>query len=101
MRNFVTGGAGFIGSNLVDRLLSDQNNQVTVYDNLSSGKLEFLADHENDDRFKFVEGDLLDLEKVKESIPGHGFRIIPHTKGFEIRNPVGPGDNGNDASDPA
>ena len=71
MRYFVTGGAGFIGSNMVDRLMAKAENSVTVYDNLSSGKREFLADHENNERFKFIEGDLLDLDKVKVSIPNH------------------------------
>jgi UDP-glucose 4-epimerase len=71
MRYFVTGGAGFIGSNMVDRLLADSANHVTVYDNLSSGKREFLAEHENNERFKFIEADLLDLETVKTSLPNH------------------------------
>jgi UDP-glucose 4-epimerase len=73
MKYFVTGGAGFIGSNLVDKLLENPDNQVTVYDNLSSGFREFLSQHDDDSRFKFIEGDLLDLEKLKESIVGSEF----------------------------
>ena len=73
MRYFVTGGAGFIGSNIVDRLLANPENSVTVYDNLSTGKRIFLADHESNERFKFIEGDLLDLDRVKESISDHEF----------------------------
>jgi hypothetical protein len=41
MRSFVTGGAGFIGSHLVDRLIKD-GGEVTVFDNLCSGKPEFI-----------------------------------------------------------
>ena len=73
MKYFVTGGAGFIGSNLVDKLLENPDNQATVYDNLSSGFREFLSQHDNDPRFKFIEGDLLDLEKLKGSIVGSEF----------------------------
>jgi UDP-glucose 4-epimerase len=73
LKYFVTGGAGFIGSNMVDRLLSNPDNHVTVYDNLSSGRLEFLSGHEEDPNFKFIKGDLLDLEEVKESIIGTDF----------------------------
>ncbi len=71
MPYFVTGGAGFIGSNLVDQLLKNPESYVTVYDNLSSGRREFLSHHEKDDRFTFIEGDLLDLDSVKASIPNH------------------------------
>ena len=59
MKAFVSGGAGFIGSNLVDRLL-DVGHEVTVYDNLSTGLLQFLEYARNFDRFRLVEGDLLD-----------------------------------------
>jgi UDP-glucose 4-epimerase len=57
MKCVVTGGAGFIGSHLTDALLA-AGNEVTVVDNLSSGRREFLAPHEGDGRFRFVEADL-------------------------------------------
>ena len=44
MRSIVTGGAGFIGSHLIDRLVA-RGDEVLVLDNLSSGKAEFLAHH--------------------------------------------------------
>jgi UDP-glucose 4-epimerase len=42
MNYFVTGGAGFIGSNLVDRLAANPQNKITIYDNFSTGFEEFL-----------------------------------------------------------
>lgn len=43
MKYFVTGGAGFVGSHLVDRLM--EVGEVTVHDNISSGKREFIEHH--------------------------------------------------------
>lgn len=67
---FVTGGAGFIGSHLVDRLIA-QGDVVTVYDNLSSGRKNFLEHHMENPRFKFVKGDLLDPQLLRKSMAGH------------------------------
>ncbi len=68
----VTGGAGFIGSNLVDRLLS-LGNEVTVIDNLSSGRFEFLKQHDANPDFKFIELDLLETVKLGKAIQGADF----------------------------
>jgi len=65
----VTGGAGFIGSNLVDKLLAD-GNEVKVIDNLSSGKMQFIEHHDQDPNFKLVKLDMLELEKLKIAIKG-------------------------------
>ncbi len=72
MNYFVTGGAGFIGSNIVDMLI-EAGEKVTVYDNLSSGREEFLSQHRNNRNFKMIRGDLLDFELVRKSIKGHDF----------------------------
>ena len=72
MKAFVSGGAGFIGSNLVDRML-DLGHEVTVYDNLSTGLLQFLEYAKDYDRFRLVEGDLLDEDTLSEAIAGHEF----------------------------
>ena len=72
MKAFVSGGAGFIGSSLVDRLL-DVGHEVTVYDNLSTGLLQFLEYARDFDRFRLVEGDLLDEGSLSEAIGGHEF----------------------------
>jgi UDP-glucose 4-epimerase len=67
---FVTGGAGFIGSHVVDALVAE-GRQVTLFDNLSSGRDKFLKAHLGKPGFKFVHADLLDLDRVKAEIPGH------------------------------
>jgi UDP-glucose 4-epimerase len=72
MRIFVTGGAGFIGSNLVHRLLAD-GCRVTAYDNFSTGRREFLTGAIDRGDFRLVEGDLLDLPHLTRALAGHDF----------------------------
>lgn len=63
MKVLVTGGAGFIGSHLVERLL-ENGEKVTIVDNLSTGSLENIQDFRNHPMLDFVEGDILDAELI-------------------------------------
>ena len=63
----VTGGAGFIGSHIVDRLMSE-GHSVVVYDNLSSGRREFVEHHMGKENFKFVHADLLDFDTLSREM---------------------------------
>jgi UDP-glucose 4-epimerase len=68
----IVGGAGFIGSHFVDRLLaSDATERVTVYDNFSSGREWHLAHHQNDSRLDVVKADVRDLEELVRAMDGH------------------------------
>lgn len=60
----VTGGTGFIGSHLVDCLMK-KGNRVLVFDNLSSGRMEFIEHHLENPDFSFIKGDLLDPEAIE------------------------------------
>src|SRR5262245_41720443 len=64
MKALVTGGAGCIGSDLAAALLA-RGEEVTVFDNLSSGKIEHIAPLRDHPRFRFVEGDLLDASGLE------------------------------------
>ena len=67
---FVTGGSGFIGGHLVERLMSE-GNQVTVYDNLVTGKKQWIEHHICKKGFRFVQADILDYETLKKEMAGH------------------------------
>lgn len=69
MRALVTGGAGFIGSHLVDKLM-ELGKEVVVFDNLASGSLENLKQWKEHPRLHFFNGDLLNPTRVQEAIIG-------------------------------
>ena len=65
----ISGGAGFIGSHLVYRLIN--SDAVTVYDNLNSGRKEFLQRHLGNPDFHFIQADLLDFNTLNKAIANH------------------------------
>lgn len=67
LRLLITGGAGFIGSQLADFLL-DKGYQVTVFDNLSWGKKDFLAHNFKNPHFKFIQIDLLEYKRLLKNL---------------------------------
>ena len=71
-RWFIVGGAGFVGSHFTDRLLSESGvTAVTVYDNMSSGRRWHLAHHDDDARFRLVEGEVSDRDALADAMAGH------------------------------
>jgi len=77
MRTFVTGGAGFIGSHMVDRLLAD-GHAVTVYDNFSTGREAFLARALTASRCRVIQGDTLDLEALTRALGQSEAEVVFH-----------------------
>ncbi|MFW9829832.1 MAG: NAD-dependent epimerase/dehydratase family protein [Candidatus Thorarchaeota archaeon] len=68
-RVLITGGCGFIGSNLVEYLLTNTDWEVNVLDNLSNGRLEYISNlNDYNKRVNFIEGNILDLTEVENSI---------------------------------
>jgi UDP-glucose 4-epimerase len=67
MEALVTGGAGFIGSHLTERLLKD-GNKVVVVDNLSTGSLENIESFKNHADFKFIKGDIRNVKLIEPMV---------------------------------
>ena len=71
MKFFVTGGAGFLGSNLVNSILDQRLGRVTVYDNFLTGRREHFGSRLSNDQLRIVEGDVLDVERLKTAVAEH------------------------------
>lgn len=72
MKAFVTGGAGFVGSNLTDRLVEEGHN-VVVFDNFSTGRDQFLENALKTGRVTVIRGDVLDADAVLSAMRGCDF----------------------------
>ncbi|MDQ3683269.1 MAG: SDR family oxidoreductase [Bacteroidota bacterium] len=77
MRVLITGGAGFIGSNLTERLLQHPDvESVRVFDNLSTGNLQNIKAFKQNDKFEFLEGDIRNYKACLQAM--EGFDAISH-----------------------
>jgi UDP-glucose 4-epimerase len=86
----VTGGAGFIGSHIVDRLLNESV-KVRVLDNLSTGEKNNIIQHKNKKTFQFIEADIRNIDQVKKAVKGvdaviHQAALVSVTRSLE--NPI-------------
>lgn len=96
----VTGGAGFIGSNIVKELLS-QGFFVRAVDNLSTGKKENIAEFLDNPNFEFIEADLTSLDNCKKAVSGVNFVLheaaVPSVP-RSIENPIASNNSNIDAT---
>lgn len=91
MKYLITGGAGFIGSHLVDALIS-HGESVLVLDDLSTGNFKNLQKHSNDSKVEFISGSILDRDLVRELMSGmHGCFHMAAAVGVEkiLNDPIG------------
>ena len=93
MKQFVTGGAGFIGSNYVRSVLRETDDEVTVYDALTyAGNLSTLRDVDDDPRYRFVKGNICDPGTLEEAMAGHDAVVHFAAESHVDRSILGPDD---------
>lgn len=93
MKLFVTGGAGFIGSNYVRYVLANTDDEVTVYDALTyAGNLSTLKDVDDSPRYRFVKGNICDPMPLEEAMRGHDAVVHFAAESHVDRSIVGPDD---------
>ena len=91
MKMFLTGGAGFIGSNFVRHLMSASDAEVTVFDALTyAGIRENLEEFEGDTRYNFVHGDICDRQQVDAAMKGHTHVVHFAAESHVDRSILGP-----------
>jgi dTDP-glucose 4,6-dehydratase len=90
---FVTGGAGFIGSNYVRHVFANTDDEVTVYDALTyAGNLSTLRDVDDDPRYTFVKGNICDPGTLEEAMRGHDAVVHFAAESHVDRSIDGPGE---------
>ncbi|MDQ1480065.1 MAG: dTDP-glucose 4,6-dehydratase [Actinomycetota bacterium] len=93
MKLFVTGGAGFIGSNFVRHVFANSDDEVTVYDALTyAGNLSTLRDVDDDPRYKFVLGNICDPGTLEHAMRGHDAVVHFAAESHVDRSIAGPDD---------
>ena len=88
MKIFITGGAGLIGSNLVNRL-GNSGHKISIFDNFSAGRLDYLSENEA----SILNGDILNFEDLKKKIKDHDLIIHLAAKGNVVESISEPKEN--------
>ncbi|HUP87685.1 MAG TPA: dTDP-glucose 4,6-dehydratase [Acidimicrobiales bacterium] len=93
MKLFVTGGAGFIGSNYVRHVLANTDDEVTVYDSLTyAGNLSTLRDVDDSPRYRFVKGNICDPGTLEDAMRDHDAVVHFAAESHVDRSIAGPDD---------